>query len=138
MGRTSSQRSDAIDPEERYPDNWDQIQPLIMASTGGLCSYPHCWEMAVDAHHAIYFDKEGLQVPIGQTGAGTRFFPLCHEHHNRRTNQQCAHHSANWYRGSGKNKNDACNRPHYYKLLRAGWQQKVDWLRQQQSQTYYR
>jgi hypothetical protein len=83
----------------------------------------------VEAHHAVYRDKEG---PIaGREIPGIHCFGICRWHHTDR-HKDAAHSPKNWNSGLTPPPTlDACNTPEYWLLLRQGWLEKKAYVKRQ-------
>lgn len=107
------------DFEQRYDAVWPQLSQLAKQLTGYLCCFPGCQNEATETHHVCYW---ALKPEPGKT-----LFPLCDRHHKERTDPECAHHWRNWHKGTGlPPRRNAGQKPHYYRKLVEGWQEKRD------------
>ncbi|MEP0872884.1 hypothetical protein NDA01_24000 [Trichocoleus desertorum AS-A10] len=124
--------SDEVEGEEespyayRYTEGYERNRALAMTMTQGQCCYPGCPNEATEAHHICYQDEEGNSIcddPI----PGRHLYPLCDDHHQDKSNPECAHHKNNWIKGSCPHplQIDSRSTDQYILLLEQGWLEKT-------------
>lgn len=103
------------DWSERYGDNWQKLAHLTKKLTDHhcvICRRPHHY---LEAHHALYRDKDGFIV--GREKPGVHIFPLC------KTCHQLAHNQIYWIKDHLNPLQNNRNTHRFYLQLRRGWQQ---------------